>query len=240
MRIIVFVLLTIVTLGACNRRDKSCIQPTALFNRTVVFKDTLCNAIAVNVPANIYLEQDTSLNFLEIHLDAQDSVIKYTSMEIIDHQIVIEFTQCISNHNDIGIKVRFPRLKRFSTNSVGTAVTTKLWRQDSVSIINSGRGVVDLVLDIDSLNTANLSSGSIQLHGEAIQNNITTYGLGTITCTELFTDSVYIDSRSTGDVYTHANKYLNAKLVGEGNVYYTGNPVMSVTSTSSGTAINNN
>lgn len=240
MRLTLFLLFSVIVLGACNRRDEPCIQPTALFNRTVVYKDTLCNAIAVNIPANIYLEQDTSLDFLEIHLDAQDSVIKYTSMAIINHQMVVEFTQCISNHNDIGIKIRFPRLERFSTNSVGTAVTTKLWKQDSLSVINSGRGAIELVLDVDSLNTANLSSGSIELFGEAIQNNITTYGLGTITCNEIFTDSVYIDSRSTGDVYTHANNYLNATLIGDGNVYYTGNPVVATSGSGSGTVVNNN
>jgi len=88
----------------------------------------------------------------------------------------------------------------------------------------AGSGGVDLPVSIKNLNAHIAGSGNIKLAGNADVLKCEIAGSGNLNGDELKATATHANIAGSGNVKVHAVSEIHAKIVGSGDVIYTGNP----------------
>jgi len=71
------------------------------------------------------------------------------------------------------------------------------------------------------------NAGDIYMDGTVVKSYVFAQSFGFVYEQNLQNDSCQVDQRGTGDLYVSGKDWLRVSIMKEGNVYYTGNPVIS-------------
>lgn len=95
--------------------------------------------------------------------------------------------------------------------------------------INEGSGDIDLNFDCETIKLK-FSNGTskVILRGTTGYMEHVTRSYGMIDARDLNTNMSVVETQSTNDVYVWARTFLKAQLYGIGNIYYKGNPEISI------------
>jgi hypothetical protein len=91
-----------------------------------------------------------------------------------------------------------------------------------VAVTLSGSGSIASSVDAGNLEVTISGSGAVKLRGKSGVANIRISGSGRLNAESLSADAADIGISGSGDTYITVNKTLSARLVGSGNVYYSG------------------
>ena len=95
--------------------------------------------------------------------------------------------------------------------------------------INEGSGDINLTLDCDVLkNKFGNGTSNITLKGTTGYSEHITQSYGRIDALELNSNLVQVESSSTNDVYVWAQSQLEVQLFSIGNIYYKGDPAITI------------
>lgn len=129
----------------------------------------------------------------------------------------------IDTKTDARIQVTVPRLTSLAASGSGD-MTVEPFETPSLSIRISGSSDARL----QKLTTADLQisisgSGDVEGAGSTTRLKISIAGSGDVKLREMKSDEVSINIAGSGDASVHADKALEVRIAGSGDVFYTGN-----------------
>lgn len=105
-------------------------------------------------------------------------------------------------------------------NTANTLLTDTLWLK-----VHEGAGKIDLEINVLSLYCKlHYGTADIVLSGTCDLSYVYSASFGLINIVDLETKFVYVNNRSSNDIYLMAKTHLGATIENIGNIYYAGNP----------------
>jgi len=155
-------------------------------------------------------------------------------------------TLTISNNNscnwvrsyDVPIEVSLPvnHLTEIIYQSIGNVNCSDTLFSDSLSInVIEGAGEINILTN-SYLTRANIHYGTadLKLSGVCVLSFVYSVSFGLVDNRELKASQIYAISKSSNDVYLNAQHLLSIEIGNIGNVYYKGNPEISLSGSGSG------
>ncbi|MFK5857371.1 MAG: head GIN domain-containing protein [Bacteroidota bacterium] len=104
--------------------------------------------------------------------------------------------------------------------TVGTLVTDSLW-----IMAHEGAGLIKMELDVDLLHCSlHYGTMDIVLSGKSGLSYVYSSGFGLINMVDIESGFIYVNNRSSNNMYVRSEKHLSATIESIGNIYYAGNP----------------
>jgi hypothetical protein len=100
-----------------------------------------------------------------------------------------------------------------------------------VNVVLSGSGDIETSVKSGNLHTTISGSGSINLKGTADEARVVISGSGEVKGRELKTNAASVTITGSGSAYFTADKTVSARIVGSGNVVYSGNATITESKT---------
>lgn len=193
-----------------------------------------------------------------VSVEAQQSLLNNISTYNNGSALVISVNRCYSTSKRVVVYVTAPALRMIRTDNGCSAVSTSRLSASNFTVDMHSTGDVSLDVAADTLYSFIVGTGSLtmaveadhlQLHsdgagdatlsGTALSQIVSLNAKGNYKAAELACDSLYAQIRGSGSGYVNVAEFLKARISGSGNVFYTGEPTLDVTSTGSGQAIRN-
>ncbi len=179
------------------------------------------NSITLQTSANIYIDQS---NEQSLRIEAKDNILPHIRTTVDRRTLIVSQTERICRHEPITIFIQMKDLHRMKISGSGKIVSGTKFYTETVELIITGSGKIDLSLDTDELDTQIIGAGTIQLAGESGEHNIKISGSGNVKASEFKSNNCSIKISGSGNCDAYAKNNLDVKISGSGNVYYRGNP----------------
>lgn len=187
--------------------------------------------IELNVRDNVYIKQGSTQR---VTIEAQENVADALNKKIENGIWVIDFDSKPKLYKNIRINITTPDLKYIKLNGPGMVITQKM-QLDSLKLVVNGSGNIDVEGDIKHLHSEMLAKGDIFLEGTAKLHTIDLMSEGRINSFDLESSKSLITLEGIGTANIKVKDTLQARLLGDGSIYYKGSPFLNTISTSSGT-----
>ncbi len=193
------------------------------------------NAVNSGIDGDVYYTQD-SVYKVEIH--AQSNILDQIETKVVDGELQIQFEKFkhIWRHDRITVYVSSPDVEALGVNGSGNIYALNDVHSNSMRLKVNGSGNITLTKYTGLAFSANISgSGDVTVNGGEVKTeDLHISGSGTISMPGLIADDVTTNTSGSGDMTVHANKTLNVRISGSGNVYYTGYPAVYTSISGSG------
>lgn len=214
-------------LFSCKKENmKDCIKSTG----DIISEERIStgfDSILVHNNVTLYLKYDSVISIV---VEAGKNLVPLIETSIENNKLTIRNkNRCNfirSYKPPINVTVSIPDLKHLNLAGSGDIFSLNTLKLQKVRMVNSGIGDVNLDIDAGHLFTQIYGSGGINLSGKAAVSEIYSTGNCFMHCENLTTGFTYIHSNTTGHIYVHAEKELGVTILGSGNVYYSGEPVL--------------
>jgi hypothetical protein len=164
-----------------------------------------------------------------VKISAKSSIINEIETVVEDGTLKIKFKNHHNwDHGDedmgrIDVYVTAKSLSSLANAGSGSIKVEGTVSGSDVSIVLSGSGDIETSVKSSDLHATISGSGSIELRGNAEDTKVTISGSGELKARELKTGSVSATITGSGSTYITAEKTVSARIVGSGNVVYSGN-----------------
>ena len=126
----------------------------------------------------------------------------------------------------INVYLDFVKLDSLKYRSIGNVINEDTIRMDTLVLdVYEGAGIIELTVDTYKVNT-NLHYGTADIitSGKSVVSYDYLAGFGKIDNRSLNAKHVYLNNKSSNDIYIYSGTTLGVTIENIGNVYYTGNP----------------
>jgi hypothetical protein len=165
----------------------------------------------------------------QVEVTVDDNLLPYLETEVTgsgaDARLQVRWKRGMSIYTktDARIHVTVPRLTSLAASGSGD-MTVEPFETPSLSIQISGSSDTRL----QKLTTADLQisisgSGDVEGAGSATRLKVGIAGSGDVKLREMKSDEVSVNIAGSGDASVHADKALEVRIAGSGDVVYTGN-----------------
>ncbi|MCA3242196.1 MAG: DUF2807 domain-containing protein [Rubrivivax sp.] len=165
----------------------------------------------------------------QVEVTVDDNLLPYLETEVTgsgaDAKLQVRWKRgtSIYSKTDARIHVTVPRLTSLAASGSGD-MTVEPFETPSLSISISGSSDTRL----QKLTTADLQisisgSGDVEGTGSATRLKVGIAGSGDVKLREMKSDEVSVNIAGSGDASVHADKALEVRIAGSGDVVYTGN-----------------
>jgi hypothetical protein len=184
------------------------------------------NIIQSSGPFNVHIKIDGTES---LRITGPSEILKETETIVDDGKLEIKFKHHYNwNHGNTGnqsidVYITAKLLSGLAESGSGAITLDGALSGDKVSVILSGSGSVMAAVKSGDLNVAISGSGSIDLNGNASDATIALTGSGALNAKGLMLGTVSIAITGSGNAYVSADKSISGRIVGSGNVIYTGN-----------------
>ncbi|MEZ4779303.1 MAG: head GIN domain-containing protein [Flavobacteriaceae bacterium] len=169
-----------------------------------------------------------------ITVTTDDNLHEYVVIEVKGNELIIktEKNYYLKTKNGIHVTVPFKDISEVSLTGSGDIDTKDVIKADRLEVNITGSGDVKLMIDAITVESDVTGSGDITLEGKTENLKVTVTGSGDFKGFELQSNSTEVKVNGSGDARVVANKSLNARVSGSGDITYKGNPERSDTKTS--------
>ncbi|MBC8319467.1 MAG: DUF2807 domain-containing protein [Bacteroidetes bacterium] len=131
-----------------------------------------------------------------------------------------------SFESPINIHLNYVDFDTVEYRSIGDITNTDTLKTDSLWInVHEGAGKIDLKLDVLKLYASlHYGTASIVLSGTCGLSYVYSASFGLIDMINLESNFIYVNNRSSNDIYLRVVTNLGATIENVGNIYYAGNP----------------
>lgn len=173
----------------------------------------------------------------ELSLEGESNLLEYIVTEVKNGKLVIKTKNNVnlkpSNWNNcITITVPVASVGAISLSGSGDIVGKTTIKTEQLETSMSGSGDITLALETSSVSASMSGSGDITLSGNTTDFSATISGSGDIKAFDLEADNVKATVSGSADIKVTANKMLQARVSGSGDITYRGNPEKLDTKTS--------
>ncbi|MFH1321764.1 MAG: DUF2807 domain-containing protein, partial [Bacteroidota bacterium] len=175
---------------------------------------------------NLLITQDT---FNNVVIEAGENLIPFIITQVEDGRLTIRNNNRCDlvrsyKKKEVNVFATTNGIKRIIHNGYGWIKNTDTLINDAIDISVNSYGDVELTVKVNYSHIDTHSGGDIILKGTSLLNGFWTSGNNWVRCSELITDTTYLDASITGNCYVNATKKLDVKIHSSGDVYYSGNP----------------
>lgn len=164
-----------------------------------------------------------------VEVQVDDNLLPYLETEVsgsgADARLQVRWKRGMSIHNarTARIDVTVPALTSLAASGSGD-MTVEAFETPSLSIRVSGSSDTQLQkLTTADLQIAISGSGDVGGAGKATKLKVSVSGSGDVRLREMKSDEVSVSIAGSGDASVHADKSLEVRIAGSGDVVYTGN-----------------
>ena len=172
-----------------------------------------------------------------VKVEADDNILPYIITKIEDGLLEVHLKSGFS-YNDLNAKVYVisQSLQKLIVSGSCNLTTKDTVKNDTkIETKLSGSGDIIALVDAPFISAVITGSGSITLAGRTKDFNSNIVGSGDIKCNKLLSENTTATITGSGTARVFASVHLIAKLTGSGDIYYSGNPVVEIHKTGSGT-----
>ncbi len=170
-------------------------------------------AIALNVPAKVYITDDPGET---LRIRTHENILHIIETQVIGSTLRISTNSNLRNIKTLEVFVSALSYEKLSITGAGSISTEGCLTVDQLSVEITGAGVINLCGTANALETKITGAGKIEAYG-------------------LQTSSTTVNISGSGEVQTDVSESLDVDISGAGIVRYTGNP--QITSRISGSGV---
>lgn len=173
----------------------------------------------------------------QLSLEGESNLLEYIVTEVKNGKLLIKTENNVnlkpSDWNS-GIRITVPveRISAISLSGSGDIVGKTTLKTEKLDTTMSGSGDITLDVETNSVSASMSGSGDITLSGNTTDFSATISGSGDIKAFDLQADNVEATVSGSADIKVTANKMLQARVSGSGDITYRGNPEKLDTKTS--------
>lgn len=173
----------------------------------------------------------------QLTLEGESNLLEYIVTEVKNGKLVIKTENNVnlkpSDWNS-GIRITVPveRVSSISLSGSGDIVSKTTIKTEKLETAMSGSGDITLEIETNSVRASMSGSGDITFIGTTTDFAATISGSGDIKAFDLEADNVEATVSGSADIKVTANKRLQARVSGSGDITYRGNPEKLDTKTS--------
>lgn len=161
-----------------------------------------------------------------ISINAEENLMEYIETEVVKGQLKIRPKKGyqLRPSKRITVTVSFEMIDAISLAGSGNVSSTDVLNSADLSLDLAGSGEIDLPVSTKNLTSQITGSGNIKLSGNSAVLNCEIAGSGSLNGYDIKASISHINIVGSGNVKIHAVSEIHAKIVGSGDVIYTGNP----------------
>ena len=173
----------------------------------------------------------------QLTLEGESNLLEYIITEVKNGKLVIKTENNVnlkpSDWNS-GIRITVPveGVSSISLSGSGDIVSKTTIKTEKLETSMSGSGDITLDIETNSVSASMSGSGDITFNGTTTDFAATISGSGDIKAFDLEADNVEATVSGSADIKVTANKRLQARVSGSGDITYRGNPEKLDTKTS--------
>jgi hypothetical protein len=164
----------------------------------------------------------------KITLEGEENILDHIITEVKGDKLNIRFKKGYPQRaywkNQVSITIPVERIHGLSLSGSGDIVGNTTIKTDHFETAMSGSGDIALVVEANSVKASMSGSGDITLRGKTSNLEISISGSGDIKAYDFIADNVEALVSGSATVEVTANKSINAKVSGSGDIDYRGNP----------------
>ena len=163
-----------------------------------------------------------------IVIKADENLMIYIETEVENGHIKIHPKKGyqLRSTKTIVITVSFEMVDAISLAGSGNVRSKDVLNSSDLNLNLAGSGTLDLLVSTKNLTSQIAGSGNIKLSGNSDVLNCKIAGSGNMEGSDLKATASHINITGSGNVKVHAISEIYAKIVGSGDVIYTGNPTI--------------
>jgi len=181
----------------------------------------------------IYRQSD---NFLVV-IEQQESLFDYQEVYVDGDILRVYLQGAVGNVGTQVVTIYAPTLASVSISGSATATNWDDISHGSFSLSASGSSQVSLRLDVGQLNVQSSGSSGITLSGSAEHAEITRGGSGRVLAFDMQMQNAAVQTSGSSRVEISVADNLELTTSGSSRVYYSGDPALSILSSSGSSAI---
>ncbi|HZY35913.1 MAG TPA: head GIN domain-containing protein [Mucilaginibacter sp.] len=191
------------------------------------------NSIASSGPFDVHV----NINGTEsVKISASSKIINEIETVVEDGTLKIRFKHHYDWNHDgdygqIDVYVTAKALSSLANAGSGSIKVEGTVSGSDVNVVLSGSGDIETSVKSGNLHTTISGSGSINLKGTADEARVVISGSGEVKGRELKTNAASVTITGSGSAYFTADKTVSARIVGSGNVVYSGNATITESKT---------
>ena len=163
-----------------------------------------------------------------VSITADENLIEYIETEVKNGHLKIKQKKGyqLGSTKTIVITVSFEMVDAISLAGSGNVSSKDVLNSSDLDLNLAGSGTLDLPVSTKNLTSQIAGSGNIKLSGNSDVLNCEIAGSGNMEGSDLKATASHINIAGSGNVKIHAISEIHAKIVGSGDVIYTGNPTI--------------
>lgn len=170
-----------------------------------------------------------------VEVQAQENLLPILKTEVKDGVLKIYFSENVSHHENLKIRVSAPAFDGFSIGGSGTIRAMTPIRAENMKMEIAGSGDIFITqAEFGSATTSIAGSGGIELGGKANSLKSEIAGSGDVKAKHLTANELDVSISGSGSVTCDVVQTLKAAIAGSGDVYYSGQPVVETNVSGSG------
>lgn len=214
------ILIVFFLLNGCNRDKCKTIEGP---RETRLLLIQPADEIGLNMVASLRLRLDTVAPAMEVI--AQKEVHEQLDINTAGNELVVDLKSCIKEHEEIIMNTSLPEVRSLNITSAGEIASSSLIAGDTLHLLNTGLGDIDLVLHMNRINANIRSSGDVLLSGQTERLDLLSTASGDLKAFNLIADTVNLDLRGSSVVEVYTDGVLNIEFHSKATVNYRGTPV---------------
>ncbi len=195
------------------------------------------NSIAFNTVGDLYIYEGSEF---EIEIEGPDNVMAKTTTYLEGDRLVVGSETCFNGNYTLKVKVTAPSWEKINFSGTGDLYIKDGIEGDVIRVELFGIGKADMKINAKTLYTTMSGQGNIAIAGEVEQHEFVSSGEFQLNSYDLSTTRTLINLSGLGDCYVSASDKLDVTIIGNGIVYYKGNPIISTDITGTGNVIDDN
>ncbi|NHM07197.1 DUF2807 domain-containing protein [Flavobacterium sp. CYK-4] len=164
----------------------------------------------------------------KITVNAEDNLIQYLEIKVEGNTLKLGVEKGVylspSRGHDVKITVPFESLSEVSLAGSGAVATKNVIKADSFKSTLSGSGDMRLDLNAKEITSEVTGSGDMTLKGKADTFKSSVVGSGDMNAAGLESNNAYAKVTGSGDCKVYSSDFLEARVVGSGDIHYYGDP----------------
>lgn len=217
-------------LFSCDK-ENSCVKTSGPTTSEFRIITGAFDTVELNNKINLILTQDSVFS---IKVEAGANLLPLITTDVIDNQLIIKSdNRCNflrSYTKPINVYLSVPSLKKINYLGQGNISCTNLLTFPTFTIeANKATGSVNLALVNDDLRVMqHIGPADFNFIGSSKRAYLYTNGNGWLHFENFICNDAQVNSSGTGDIILNATNSLLVELYAIGNVYYYGNPMLTV------------
>jgi len=187
--------------------------------------------VSLRISANLYIEQGSQS---KIEMTADQETLDKIIVEVVDHKLIIRFSVEDMFFNDfnpghVTLKVITPEIESLSVAGSGNIIAEKTIDSRVIELFIAGSGDIKIAnLKCERLEADITGSGDIIVSGEKPAREIVLKiaGSGNLKANQLEAEYGKFWIAGSGNCDVSITHLIDAKILGSGDIRYTGNPTI--------------